>query len=67
MAVAGEIRVCDLLPEFLANALIFLGTLQPAGAIATGACQAFLDSLDHFLIFVKTYCHRSTSLLNFEK
>ena len=52
MAIALEIGVCDLLPEFLADALIFLCPLQAAGAIATGSLQALPDGLYHFLILI---------------
>ena len=61
MAITLEIGVGHLLPEFLANALIFLGSLQAAGAVATGALQTFLDHLDHFLVIVQTYSHGITS------
>ena len=63
MTISGEFRVCDLLPKLLTDALILLGPLQPAGAIATGSLQAFFDGLDHFLIFVQSDCHKITSLL----
>ena len=57
MAISLEIGVSHLFPEFLANALVFLGSLQTAGAVTTGALQAFLDHLDHFLVIVQTYSH----------
>ena len=57
MAITLEIGVGHLLPEFLANALVFLGSLQTAGAVATGALQTFFDHLDHFLVIVQTYSH----------
>ena len=57
MAIALEIGVSHLLPELLTNALIFLGSFQTTGAVATGALQAFLDHLDHFLVVVQTYSH----------
>ena len=63
MAVAREIGVCDLLPEFLADALIFLGALQTAGAVAAGALQAVLHHLDDLLILVQPYSHTITSFL----
>ena len=63
MAISGKVRVSDLLPEFLADALVFLGALQPARAIAAGAFQAFPDGLHHFLILVESDSHRLTSLL----
>ena len=36
VAIAFEIGIRDLLPELLADALVFLGALKPAGAIAAG-------------------------------
>ena len=57
MAITGKVRVGDLLPEFLAHTLVFLGPLQPAGAIAAGTLQALLDRLYHFQIFVQSYSH----------
>ena len=57
MAIALEIGVSHLLPEFLANALVFLSSFQTAGAVTAGALQAFLDHLDHFLVIVQTYSH----------
>ena len=58
MAITREIGVCNLLPEFLTNALVFLGSFQTAGAVTTGALQTFFDHLDHFLVIVQTYSHR---------
>ena len=57
MAITREIGISHLLPEFLTDALVFLGALQTAGAVAAGALQAFLDHLDHFLVIVQTYSH----------
>ena len=57
MAIALEIGVSNLFPEFLANALVFLASLQTAGAVATGPFQTFFDHLDHFLVIVQTYSH----------
>ena len=37
MAVAGKTRVCDLLPELLADTFIVLGPFQSAGAVSSGA------------------------------
>ena len=62
MAITLEIRVCDLLPEFLADALVFLGALQAAGAITAGPFQAFPDGFHYFLVFIQSDCHRLTSL-----
>ena len=62
MAESLKAGIGDLLPELLANTLIFLSPLQPAGTITTGAFQTFLNSLDHFLILVQLDCHRLTSL-----
>ena len=52
MAVALEIGICDLLPEFLANALVLLGALESAGTIAAGTLQALPDGLHNFLILI---------------
>lgn len=61
MAISLEIGVCDLLPELLANALVLLGALETAGAIAAGTLQAVLYGLDHFCIFVQSDCHMEIS------
>ena len=42
MTVSLKLRVRDLLPELLADALVFLCTLKSAGTISSGALQAFL-------------------------
>ena len=63
MTVAGKVRIGDLLPEFLADALIILGAFQTAGAIAAGALQAVPDGLNHFLVFIEPNCHGVTSFL----
>ena len=52
MAISLELGIGNLIPEFLADALVFLCALQTAGTIAAGTLQAFLDRLYHFLIFV---------------
>ena len=65
MTVALEIGVRDLLPEFLADALVFLGPRQTAGAVTAGALEAFLDRLYHFFVFVQPYSHGSHFLSEF--
>ena len=62
MAIAFEIGICDLLTEFLADALILLGALKSAGAIAAGTLQAFPNRGNHFLIFIQTHSHDATLL-----
>ena len=57
MAISLEIGVSDLLPELLANALVLLGALETAGAIAAGTLQAVLYCLDHFCIFIESNSH----------
>ena len=57
MAVTFKIRICDLLPEFLADALILFRTLKSAGAVTAGALQAFLDGGNHFFVFVEPNSH----------
>ena len=56
MAIALKIWIGDLLFEFLADALVFLGPLQAAGAVATGALQALPDGPDHFLVIIESEC-----------
>ena len=58
MAVSLEIGVCDLLTEFLANALILFGTLESAGTITSGTLQAILHGFDCFCIFIESDSHR---------
>ena len=60
MAIALEIRVGDLLPEFLADALIVLRPLQPAGAVASRAFQTFPDGFYQFLVVVEPNRHHPT-------
>ena len=57
MAKTLEIGVSNLLPEFLADALVFLGPFQTAGAVAAGTLQTFFDHLDHFFIVIQSYSH----------
>ena len=52
MAKTLEIGVSNLLPEFLADALVFFGPFQTAGAVAAGTLQTFFDHLDHFFIVI---------------
>ena len=63
MAIALVIGIGDLLPEFLADALILLAALQTARAITAGTLQAFLDRGHHFLVFIQTNCHKNTPFL----
>ena len=52
MAIAFEVRIGDLLPEFLADTLIILGSFQAAGTVSAGTFQTFTDGLYHFLVFI---------------
>jgi hypothetical protein len=52
MAIALKIRIRDLFPEFLANALIIFGPIQPTRAISPGPLQALPNHPDHLLILV---------------
>ena len=63
MAVALELRISDLLAEFLANALVLFRSFQSAGAVTTGTLQTFLDGLDHFLILIEPNSHGDPSSL----
>ena len=58
MAKPLEIRIGDLVPEFLAHALGILGPLQAAGAVAPGAFKTLPDGFDNFLIWVQNYFHK---------
>ena len=58
MAVTLEIRVRHLLTEFLADALVFLGSFQTAGAVTAGTLQSLPDGLDHFLVFIESDRHK---------
>ena len=57
MAIALEIRVGDLLPEFLAHAFGVLRPLQAAGTVAAGAFQPLPDGCYNLFIFVQPNCH----------
>ena len=52
VTIALKIGIGDLLPELLADALILLGALETAGAIAAGALQTLPDGSNNFLIFI---------------
>ena len=62
MAIALEIRIRNLLPELLADALIVLGHLQTAGAVAALGLQTLPDGFYHFLVLIQTYCHNASPL-----
>ena len=57
MAVTLEIGIGDLLPEFLADALVLLRPFQAAGAVSAGALETVLDHLDHFLVVIQSDSH----------
>ena len=61
VAIALKIGIRNLLPEFLADALILLCPLQTAGAITAGALQALPDRFHHFLILIQSDCHKTDS------
>ena len=63
MAVALKIRVGNLLPKFLTDALIVLGAIQSAGAVAAGTLQTFPDGTHHLFILIESNCHKNTSIL----
>ena len=62
MTKSPVLRIGDLLPKFLTNALIFFTAFHPARAIAAGPFQAFPYHLYHFLILVKSDSHSITPL-----
>ena len=62
MTVSLEFGIGHLLPEFPADALVFLTVFQTAGTVAAGALETFFHHLDHFLIFVQSDRHNTTPL-----
>ena len=64
MAKTLEIGVSNLLPEFLADALVFFGPFQTAGAVTAGTLQTFFDHLDHFFVVVQSYSHGGGHILS---
>ena len=62
MTVSFEVGIVDLVPEFLADALVFLRPLQAAGAVSAGTLQALPDHANHFLIVIQSDSHGITSL-----
>jgi len=52
VAITFIVRVCDLLAEFRANALIFFRMFQAAGAVAAGALEALANCLHYLFIFI---------------
>ena len=67
MTVPLELRICDLFPEFLADALILLRPFQAAGAVTTGPLETIPDGLNHFLIIIQSDSHEFTSLPSYYK
>jgi hypothetical protein len=57
MTVTFEIRIRNLVAEFLAHALVVFDAFQSAWAITTGFFQTFLDRIHDFLIFIKSNFH----------
>ena len=62
MAVTHIIRIRNLLPELLANALILLRTLKSAGTVSTRLLQTILNHLYDFPILIEPNCHIKTFL-----
>ncbi|MBR2075192.1 MAG: hypothetical protein IJ977_08055 [Fibrobacter sp.] len=65
MAVALKIRIGDLAPKLLANALIILASLQPAGAVATGPLQALSNRLYDLFVLIQPHSHVASHLSSF--
>jgi len=63
MTVALKVWVCNLLPEFLAYAFVFLCPLQPARAVPACLLQALPYGAYHFFILVQPYSHNVISSL----
>ena len=50
MAIAFEIGICDLLTEFLADALEFFGFGYPTGAVSVLHTKSLFDPLNYLFI-----------------
>ena len=57
VAVAFEIRIFDLFPEFPADAFVVLTALQPARTISAGTNQPLLHGIYDILIFIESDFH----------
>ena len=62
MTVSFELRIRNLLAEFLTDALVLFGALQTAGAVAAGTLQTVFHHLNDLLIFIESNSHGNTSL-----
>ena len=65
MTISLEIRVGNLLPEFLANTLVVFCLFHAARTISSARFQSFLNCFDYFFVFVESYhnCLRKSLLL----
>ena len=54
MAEALELGIGDLIAELLTYALVFLGSLKAAGAIASSFLESLLYGFNYFFIFIKS-------------
>ena len=63
MAVSLEVGIGDLFSEFLADALVLFAALQAAGTVSAAALQTVFYHLDHFFVFIESYCHKITPFL----
>ena len=57
VAISLKTRVRNLIPKFFTHAAVFLRAGDPAGAVAAGFFQSFLDGLYDFLVFVESDSH----------
>ena len=62
VAIALKIRVCDLLTEFLTDALEFFGLGNPARTVAAALFQSLADACNNLRIVVQSNCHSDTLL-----
>ena len=58
MTITFKIRIVDLFAEFIANADIFRGALDPAGAIAAVFLHHTLQTFHKFAVAVEFYIVR---------
>ena len=65
MTKAFKLRICNLIPEFLAHALVFLGLLTAARAVTACAPKPLLHGIHNLFIGIESYLHFQNSFYGF--
>lgn len=65
MTIAFEVGICHLLAKFTADALIVLGLLQSARAVAVLFTESLADHAHDLLVFIQTDRHAFPHMVNF--